>query len=103
MFLFSYPARLRTGRDRRVTVCFSGIPRVATDGKDKHEAITEAIDALGSELSIRLDNNETIPLPEPARRGEYLIPVPLWLVPRLVLYWSPRVSVDYIVGVVLQK
>jgi len=37
-----------------VLVEFINLRRVATDGKDEREATEEAIDALGSDLSIRL-------------------------------------------------
>ena len=54
MSAFMYPARFTTGSDGRILVEFVDLPRVATDGKGEHEAMEEAIDALGSDLSIRL-------------------------------------------------
>jgi antitoxin HicB len=86
MFAFAYPAKFKTGRDGRIFVEFVSLPRVATDGKDKREAFTEAIDALASDLSIRLSRHEEIPLPGPAKRGHRLVPVPLWLAPKLALH-----------------
>jgi antitoxin HicB len=50
----------------------------------------EAIDALGSDLSIRLSRREEIPAPSPAKRGQRLIPVPWWLAPKLALYLAMR-------------
>jgi len=70
----------------KVLVEFIDLPRVATDGKDDHEAMEEAIDALGSDLSIRLSRKEEIPAPSGAKRGRRLVPVPLWLAPKLALY-----------------
>ena len=58
MSMFSYPAKFTTGSDGRVLVEFVDLPRVATDGKDEREAMEEAIDALGSDLSIRLSRRE---------------------------------------------
>ena len=86
MFTFAYPARLTAGRDGRVLVEFVDLPRVATDGKDKREAFEEAMDALGSDLSIRLSRREEIPVPSRAKRGHRMVPVPLWLAPKLALY-----------------
>ena len=63
MSLFSYPAKFTTGIDGRVLVEFIDLPRVSTDGKDEREAMEEAIDALGSDLSIRLSRREEIPTP----------------------------------------
>src|SRR5437773_1932802 len=90
MFTFAYPAKLTAGSDGRVLVEFVDLPRVATDGKNLSEAIEEAIDALGSDLSIRLSRREEIPAPSPAKRGQRLVPVPWWLAPKLALYLAMR-------------
>ena len=84
------PARFTAGSDGRVLVEFIDFPFVATDGKDDREAIEEAMDALGSDLSIRLSRRETIPTPSAAKRGQRLVPVPLWLAPKLALYLAMR-------------
>jgi antitoxin HicB len=73
-----------------VLVEFVDLARVATDGKDLQEAFAEAIDALGSDLSIRLSQHEEIPTPSPAKRGQRLVPVPWWLAPKLALYLAMR-------------
>jgi antitoxin HicB len=90
MSAFTYPAKFSTGSDGRVLVEFVDLPRVATDGKDLQEAFEEAIDALGSDLSIRLSQHEEIPTPSPAKRGQHLVPVPWWLAPKLALYLAMR-------------
>jgi antitoxin HicB len=91
MSLFSYPAKFTRGSDGRILVQFVDLPRVATDGKDDREAIEEAMDALGSDLSIRLSNREEIPVPSAVtKRGQRLVPVPLWLAPKLALYLAMR-------------
>jgi len=48
------------------------------------------MDALGSDLSIRLSRRGEIPSPTGAKRGERLAPVPLWLAPKLALYLAMR-------------
>src|ERR1700735_514015 len=90
MSALTYPARFMAGGDGRILVEFVNLPRVATDGKDVQEAIAEAIDALGSDLSIRLSRREEIPAPSAAKRGQRLAPVPLWLAPKLALYLAMR-------------
>jgi antitoxin HicB len=90
MSAFTYPAKFSTGADGRVLVEFVDLRRVATDGKDLQEAFEEAIDALGSDLSIRLSQHEEIPPPSPAKRGQRLVPVPWWLAPKLALYLAMR-------------
>ena len=90
MYAFAYPAKLTVGSDGRTLVEFVDLPRVATDGKDRREAFEEAMDALGSDLSIRLTRREEIPVPSTVKRGHRLVPVPLWLAPKLALYLARR-------------
>jgi predicted RNase H-like HicB family nuclease len=90
MSAFPYPAKFTAGSDGRVLVEFVDLPRVSTDGKDDHEAMEEAMDALASELSIRLSRREAIPAASAAKRGQRLVPVPLWLAPKLALYLAMR-------------
>jgi antitoxin HicB len=87
---FAYPAKFTTGSDGRVLVEFPDLARVATDGKDEREAMEEAMDVLGSDLSIRLSQNEDIPAASAPKRGLRLVPVPLWLAPKLALYLAVR-------------
>jgi antitoxin HicB len=90
MSAFTYPAKFTAGCDGRVLVEFVDLPRVSTDGKDDHEAMQEAMDALGSELSIRLSRREEIPAPSAPKRGRRLVPMPLWLAPKLALDLAMR-------------
>jgi antitoxin HicB len=90
MSAFTYPAKFTAGSDGRVLVEFVDLPRVATDGKDDREATEEAMDALGSDLSIRLSRREDIPAPSAPKRGQRMVPVPLWLAPKLALYVAMR-------------
>jgi len=90
MNTFAYPAKFTVGPDERVLVEFPDLPRVATDGEDVREAMEEAMDALGSDLSIRLSRHEDVPTPSTPKRGHRLVPVPLWLAPKLALYLAMR-------------
>ena len=90
MSSFAYPARFTTCGDGRILVEFVDLPRVATDGKDDYEALQEAMDALGSDLSVRLSRKEEIPLPSALKRGQRLVSVPLWLAPKLALSMAMR-------------
>ncbi|MSV29358.1 MAG: type II toxin-antitoxin system HicB family antitoxin [Bryobacterales bacterium] len=90
MSAFAYPAKFKVGSDGRILVEFVDLPRVATDGGDDREALEEAVDALGSDLSIRMSLREEIPAPSSAKRGQRLVPVPLWLAPKLALYLAMR-------------
>ena len=78
---------------RRRTVVQTGLRRLAP-ARMRHSPgcgiVTEAMDALGSDLSIRLSRREEIPAPSAVKRGQRLVPVPLWLAPKLALYLAMR-------------
>ena len=79
MFSFSYPAAFRPDEDGRRVVSFPDFPQAHTDGKDKVEAMQEAIDCLGSVLAELIATRQAIPAPSPAKRGQRLVPVPFWV------------------------
>ena len=90
MFELGYPAIFSRDKAGRVLVRFPDLPGVATDGKNLAEAMVEAMDCLGSDLSIRMLQKEEIPAPSVRKRGQRLVPVPLWLAPSLALYVAMR-------------
>ena len=90
MFELRYPAIFSRDRAGRVLVRFPDLHGVATDGEDLAEAMLEAIDCLGSDLSIRMQQKEEVPAPSIQKRGQKLVPVPLWLAPNLALYVAMR-------------
>ncbi len=91
MFAFSYPAAFRKDReDGRVLVTFPDFPRSATDGADMTEAAEQAADCLGSAIAFALAYREKIPPPSAQRRGQRMVPIPLWIAPKLALYWRMR-------------
>jgi antitoxin HicB len=92
MIQISYPATFRPDEDGRPVVRFPDLREAATDGKDMAEAFEEAMDCLGSALAHRLVYKEEIPYPSKPKRGHRMIPVPLWIAPKLALYWGMRES-----------
>jgi antitoxin HicB len=90
MFAFSYPAVFHRDKDGRQVVSFRDFPEAHTDGKDKLEATEEAVDCLGSAIAFRIGDKRDIPSPSQPKRGERLVPVPLWIVGKLALYLAMR-------------
>ncbi len=91
MFAFSYPATFRKGRqDDRILVTFPDFPRSATDGATKAEAVEQAAGCLCSAIAFALAYKEEIPRPSASKRGQHMVPVPLWIAPKLALYWRMR-------------
>jgi len=84
MFAFTYPATFRRDREGRVLVLFPDFPRSATDGTDAVEAMAQAADCLGSSVAFALAYKEEIPRPSAPKRGQKIVPVPLWIAPKLV-------------------
>ncbi|MCP5114113.1 MAG: type II toxin-antitoxin system HicB family antitoxin [bacterium] len=90
MFSFSYPALFRRDTDGRSVVSCPDFPGAHTDGKDLQEALEEAIDCLGSVLAFRISEKNEIPAPSGRKRGQRLVPVPLWIAGKLAFYLAMR-------------
>jgi antitoxin HicB len=90
MLAFAYPATFRPDADGRRVVGFPDFPRAHTDGKNLHEAMEEAMDCLGSVIAARIVNRLDVPVPSRVKRGQRLVPVPLWIAGKLGLYLAVR-------------
>lgn len=90
MFSFSYPAQFRRDQDGRSVVSFPDFAEAHTDGKDAREAMEEAIDCLGSVIAFRIVDKGDIPVPSAPKRGQRLVPVPLWIAGKMALYLAMR-------------
>ncbi len=86
MHSFSYPATLTRDRKGRTVVSFPNFPEAHTDGRNLAEALEEAIDCLGSTIAFRIAERAPIPTSSRTKRGQRLIPVPLWIAGKLALY-----------------
>ena len=90
MFTFAYPATFTRDNDGRILVGFPDFPVAHTDGADAVEAVAEAIDCLGSSIGFAMADKSIVPKPSRPKRGQKLVPVPLWIVTKLALYWAIR-------------
>jgi antitoxin HicB len=90
MFTFAYPATLTRDRDERWLVGFPDFPTAHTDGANRTAAMEEAIDCLGSAIAFSMADKAEVPKPSRLKRGQTLVPVPLWIVAKLALYWAIR-------------
>jgi antitoxin HicB len=79
MFTFAYPAVFKRDEDGRLLVSFADFPTAHTDGADAREAMEEAIDCLGSSIAFAMADKVDVPKPSRLKRGQKLIPVPLWI------------------------
>ena len=90
MFTFAYPAIFKRDEDKRIVVSFPDFPTAHTDGADANEAMEEAIDCLGSSIAFAMADKTDVPKPSLVKRGQKTVPVPLWIVGKLALYWAIR-------------
>lgn len=88
MLTFAYPARFTRDAAGRFTVSFPDFARAHTDGADAGEAFTEAVDCLGSIIAFTMADKSPVPKPSALKRGQRLVPVPLWIASKLALYWA---------------
>lgn len=88
MVKISYPATFTPDEAGRPVVRFPDLREAMTDGKDAVEASVEAQDCLGSALAARLAHREEIPHPSAVKSGQKSIPVPLWIAPKIALFWA---------------
>lgn len=85
---FIYPAWLETDEDKRMVVHFRDLPECLTDGKNIDEALEEARDALEESIAGRINRNEEIPSPSPAKEQDYLIAVGTQMAAKAALYMA---------------
>lgn len=90
MFTFVYPAVFSRDDDGRWLVGFPDFPSAHTDGANANEAMEEAIDCLGCSIAFAMADKVDVPKPSRVKRGQKLVPVPLWIVAKLALYWAIR-------------
>jgi antitoxin HicB len=90
MFTFAYPAIFERDEVGRIVVGFPDFPTAHTDGADSNEAMEEAIDCLGSRIAFAMADKADVPRPSRLKRGQKVVPVPLWIVGKLALYWAVR-------------
>ncbi len=90
MWSFAYPARFERDSGGRVVVSLVDFPHSHTDGKDMAEALEEGSDLLGSVIGRYLSQKAEIPSPSLPKRGQRMIPVPLWIAGKLALYFAMR-------------
>lgn len=92
MMFLHYPATFRRDEDGRILVRFPDLPGAVTDGADRREALQEAIDCLGSYISVSMHRREAIPTASAAKARQTLVPVPLWIAPKFALYQEMRMQ-----------
>ena len=90
MLTFAYPAVFERDEECLVMVSFPDFPTAHTDGRDANEAAAQAIDLPRKRDCLCDGRQGRLPKPSRLKRGQKLVPVPLWIVAKLALYWAIR-------------
>ena len=71
---FAFPAKLTRDRESGgFTVSFRDLPEALTAGDGRPEALEQAADCLDETIAGRIADDEEIPIPSVAKRGEVVI------------------------------
>lgn len=76
-----------------VAVFCRDLPELNSFGDDRQHAISEAVDAIESALSIYVDQRRPIPASTPAEDGEVTIHLPAVTVAKIAL-WNEMMALD---------
>ncbi len=72
--MLAYPVKLHADENGAIVVTFPDVPEAVTFGKTRNEALTRAVDALETALSIYVDDRRDLPRPSPARGRPLVAP-----------------------------
>ncbi|MYM65614.1 type II toxin-antitoxin system HicB family antitoxin [Pseudoduganella sp. FT55W] len=82
-----YPVTLTPDSNGTFLVSFPDFPEANSVGDDKEDALTQAVDALETTLSIYFDERRPVPLPSAADAGDAVVALPA-LETAKVLVWN---------------
>ena len=84
---FVFPAKLTRDRESGgFTVSFRDFPEALTAGGDRAEALEQAADCLDEAIAGRIADDEEIPFPSVAKRGEAVISLCARMAAKAVLH-----------------
>ena len=87
--MLQYPAVLKKDTNGTILVSFPDVPEAHTFGDDQDEALTRAVDALETALSMYIDDRQDIPAPS-RKRGAKSIILPALTEAKIALYMAMR-------------
>lgn len=83
--MLQYPVML-VREDDAYLVEVPDFPEAHTFGEDEADALVRAADAIASAMKGRITDREDIPLPSPAKRGQWMVTIPALVWAKLELY-----------------
>ena len=90
MQTFAYPAAVKRDESGVYVVTFPDVPRCATDGRTRAEALREAADALEEGIAHRIAQGLDVTPPSKVRKGQYPVPLSAQMAAKLALHLALR-------------
>jgi len=87
---FTYPALVRRDQAGRYLVTFRDLPRCATDGPTRAEALVEAADALEEAIAHRITQGLDIPPPSRVKHRQPAVSLSAQMSAKAALYLAVR-------------
>ena len=91
--MYDYAIRFEQDTAPGLAVYCRDLPLLNSYGDDKEHAISEAVDAIETTLSIYVDQRQAIPQASPAQPGEHVVHLPAVTVAKIVL-WNEMTARD---------
>lgn len=87
---FTYPAKVERDESGRYLVTFPDLPRCATDGQTRQEALREAGDALEEAVAHRISEGLDLPSPSRMRKAGHAVVLSARMSAKAALYVAVR-------------
>ncbi|WP_426113554.1 type II toxin-antitoxin system HicB family antitoxin [Pseudomonas sp. DSP3-2-2] len=84
--MYNYAIRFEQDTAPGLAVFCRDLPELNSYGDDREHAISEAVDAIETALSIYVDERRAIPEATPAQDGEHVVYLPAVTVAKIVLW-----------------
>jgi len=84
--MYDYAIRFEQGDEPGYAVFCRDLPRLNSYGDDRDHAISEAVDAIETTLSIYVDERKAIPEATPPQEGEHVVHLPAVTVAKIALW-----------------
>ena len=90
--IYVYPCDLTLDESDEYVVTFPDVPEAITGGKERSEALSEAVDALATALAGYVHDKRDIPTPGKVGGDHEMVTVPAVVAAKLALYSAMRVQ-----------
>ncbi|MCE5307518.1 MAG: type II toxin-antitoxin system HicB family antitoxin [Acidobacteriales bacterium] len=90
--MLRYPVKLTWEDSGAVVISFPDVPEAHTFGGNETEALSRAVDALETALSMYIGDRQPIPTPSPKKRGWRTVSLPALTEAKIALYLAMRAS-----------